>query len=87
METLARVDKKIATFQPPPIAPFHPIIPPSPTDLFTGRGDYLRCIRDSFDFPKTSVEMKIQRRFVLYGTGGMGKTQLALKFLEENCEK
>ena len=60
---------------------------PLPTDYFTGRDEYLRTIEASFDFSKTSVELRRQRRFVLYGIGGMGKTQLALKFLDEHSDK
>ena len=60
---------------------------PLPTDHFTGRDEYLRTIEASFDFPKTSAKLRRQRRFVLYGTGGMGKTQLALKFLDKHSDK
>ena len=60
---------------------------PLPAEYFTGRDEYLKTVETSFDFPKTSVESKKQRRFVLYGTGGMGKTQLALKFLDEQSDR
>ena len=60
---------------------------PLPADYFTGRDEYLEVIKASFDFPKTSAELKRQRRFVLYGMGGIGKTQLALKFLDEHSEE
>ena len=60
---------------------------PLPTKYFTGRDEYLRTIEASFDFPKASAKLRRQRRFVLYGTGGMGKTQLALKFLDKHSDK
>ena len=60
---------------------------PLPTDYFTGRDEYLRTIEANFGLPQTSIELGRQRRFVLYGTGGMGKTQLALKFLEKYGDK
>ena len=63
------------------------VIPPPPSDMFTGREDYLAQMEQSFDFSKTSMELKRQRRFILYGIGGMGKTQIALKFRERHCEK
>ena len=63
------------------------VIPPPPTDIFTGREDYLAQMEQAFDFSKTSVESKKQRKFVVYGIGGMGKTQIALKFRERHCDK
>ena len=60
---------------------------PLPTNYFTGRDEYLRTIEANFGLPQTSIELGRQRRFVLYGTGGMGKTQLALKFLEKYGDK
>lgn len=86
MEVLQRIDKTPSS-QPSSSASFLPIFPPLPTDTFTGRDDYLKKIKDSFEIPKTSVEIGKQRKFVLYGTGGMGKTQLALKFLDKNRER
>ena len=87
MEVLGRIDGKTASSQPPSSTSFQSIIPPPPTDMFTGRSDYLQKMKDTFGLPKTSVEMRTQRKFVLYGTGGIGKTQLALKFLDENREQ
>ena len=63
------------------------VIVPPPIDYFTGRHEYLSTMEAGFVFPKTSAELRRQRRFVLYGIGGMGKTQLALKFLDEHSDK
>ena len=63
------------------------VILPSPIDYFTGRHEYLSTMEAGFVFPKTSAELRKQRRFVLYGTGGMGKTQLALKFLSQHSDQ
>ena len=60
---------------------------PLPTKYFTGRDEYLKSIEAIFGLPQTSIELGRQRIFVLYGTGGMGKTQLALKFLEKYGDK
>ena len=79
--------EKITINDTSPNLSFQSVIPPLPTETFIGRNDYLRKMEDSFELPKTSVELKMQRRFVLYGTGGMGKTQLALKFFDENRER
>ena len=54
---------------------------PLPTELFSGRSEDLKKIATAFELPKTSIELGRRRIFVLYGTGGMGKTQIALKFI------
>ena len=54
-------------------------MPPS-SRLFTGREDDLEKLRQCFgqrDRPSP------RRQFLLYGIGGGGKTQIALKFVEE----
>jgi hypothetical protein len=56
---------------------------PSPTNLFTGRNDVLLQLHKCFTPSPTSVELAQQRRFVLYGLGGGGKTQIAFKFVKE----
>ena len=60
---------------------------PLPTEFFTGRDEYLNTVEGCFEFPKSSIELGKQRRFVFHGTGGMGKTQLALKFLDRNKDR
>ncbi|KAF8224415.1 hypothetical protein L208DRAFT_1311574, partial [Tricholoma matsutake] len=57
---------------------------PSPTNLFTGRNDVLLQLHKCFPPSLTSVELAQQRRFVLYGLGGGGKTQIAFKFIKES---
>ena len=56
---------------------------PLPTELFSGRSEDLNVIATAFELPKTSIELGRRRIFVLHGTGGMGKTQIALKFVNE----
>ena len=87
MEAFGKIGERSTSSQPSSTVLFQSIIPPPPADIFTGREDYLKLMKDSFKKPKTSVEMAIQRIFVLYGIGGIGKTQLALKFLDENRER
>ena len=50
---------------------------PPPVDAFTGRQDVLSQMREFF----FNGSQK-QHVFVLYGLGGAGKTQIALKFIE-----
>ena len=63
------------------------INPPLPTEIFSGREKDLKQMKESFNFPYTSTELRKQRRFVLYGIGGIGKTQLALRFIDQNEDK
>jgi hypothetical protein len=56
---------------------------PSSTN-FTGRRDYLMKLRDYFSVkPDEPLHIKY---FLLYGMGGIGKTQICLKFTEENSD-
>ena len=56
---------------------------PAPTNFFKGRKNILESLHRWFVPSPTSVESGKQRRFVLYGLGGGGKTQIALKFVKE----
>jgi len=55
---------------------------PPPVTLFIGRKDILDKMRCYFNSGSA-----YQRIFVLYGLGGAGKSQLALKFIEESKGK
>jgi Cdc6-like AAA superfamily ATPase len=50
------------------------------TYFFTGRDKYLQELRDYF----SSSTGEKRKTFLLYGLGGIGKTQICLKFIEEN---
>ena len=52
--------------------------------LFTGRGDYLERLSAYFS-PRADSHPR--RLFLLYGVGGIGKTQISLKFAEENASQ
>jgi DNA replication protein DnaC len=58
---------------------YKPMTPSSAN--FTGRRDYLAKLRAYF-----SIEPLGRKSFLLYGMGGVGKTQLCLKFKEENSD-
>ena len=49
------------------------------SNLFTGRDEYLQRLRDYF---LSGIDDK-RKSFLLYGLGGIGKTQICLKFIEE----
>ncbi|KAG6881795.1 hypothetical protein C0995_000588, partial [Termitomyces sp. Mi166 len=52
----------------------------APSPLFTGRADVLSQLEKYFVDGPFSLELSLQRRFILYGLGGAGKTQIALQF-------
>ncbi|KAH0589910.1 hypothetical protein H2248_000101 [Termitomyces sp. 'cryptogamus'] len=54
---------------------------PAPTQVFTGRRDILTKLDYYFAADHGSVKEKVQKRYVLYGLGGAGKTQIVLQFL------
>ncbi|KAJ7614873.1 hypothetical protein FB45DRAFT_1109088 [Roridomyces roridus] len=55
---------------------------PPASQIFHGRNEILDKMQEYF-----SQEPKKRRIFVLYGLGGSGKTQIALRFLEETSDE
>jgi len=55
---------------------------PNPSALFQGREAELERLKDYFK-PRVNGEPPIRRSLLLYGMGGIGKTQICLKFAEE----
>ncbi|KAF8324734.1 hypothetical protein F5887DRAFT_1288641 [Amanita rubescens] len=61
------------------------MLPPLPplrhsSTMFTGRGIYLEMLKDYFGSSATGQ----RKSFLLHGMGGIGKTQICLKFIEEH---
>ena len=59
---------------------------PTPSPRFTGQKMYLEKLKAFFS-PRdgqSQVQSYPRRLFLLYGMGGAGKTQICLKFIEEN---
>jgi hypothetical protein len=61
------------------------VVPPIPplrhsSTMFTGRDIYLQKLMEYFCLNST----KKRKSFLLHGMGGIGKTQICLKFSEEN---
>ena len=59
-------------------------LPPLPplrhsSGLFTGRDAYIQRLKDHFSCHPNDK----RQSFLLYGMGGIGKTQICLRFIEE----
>ena len=61
----------------------HYYIPHTLSAIFTGRDDIVQKIYEGF-FSSNTIE---QKRFVLYGLGGSGKTQICIRFAQEYRER
>ena len=59
---------------------------PNPSNRFTGRTDVIAKLKKHFS---TNANTTVQRRrfFLLHGMGGIGKTQICLKFVEEMSDQ
>ena len=55
---------------------------PNPSIRFTGRKEIIAKLKEHFS---NSADDQVQKRkyFLLYGMGGIGKTQICLKFIED----
>ena len=53
---------------------------PNPSTRFTGRTEVLAKLKSHFF---TNTNKAVRKFFLLYGMGGIGKTQICLKFMEE----
>lgn len=62
----------------PDQSPSLPALRP-PSSLFTGRYTYLQTLKEHFCNPSEQ-----RNYFLLYGMGGIGKTQICLQFIEQN---
>ena len=54
---------------------------PNSSALFTGREDILERLKNHF--APQDEKNRWRKSFLLYGMGGIGKTQICLKFVEE----
>ena len=55
---------------------------PNPSNRFTGRTEAIAKLRKHF-FTNTNDSAQKRKFFLLYGMGGIGKTQICLKFVED----
>ena len=59
---------------------------PNPSTRFTGRTEVLAKLKKHF-FTNTYDAVQKRKFFLLYGMGGIGKTQICLKFVEEMSDR
>ncbi|MCJ1268890.1 hypothetical protein MMC22_008778 [Lobaria immixta] len=64
---------------------FH--LPQAVRSIFTGRNTLLETLKDSFIAPSSPKHGRTQKRFIIYGLGGSGKTQFCCKFAQDNRDK
>ena len=62
-------------------------VPRSVSSIFTGREDICRDLQERCLPSHPPSAQKTQRRYVLYGLGGSGKTQICLKFAQDHRER
>ena len=59
---------------------------PNPSTRFTGRTEVLATLKRHF-LINTNEAVQKRKFFLLYGMGGIGKTQICLKFMEEMSDR
>ena len=64
---------------------FH--IPQAVSSIFTGREDVSRTVQDSLFAQESTQSFRQQRRFIIHGIGGSGKSQFCSKFAQDHRER
>ncbi|KAL8775872.1 MAG: hypothetical protein Q9194_003555 [Teloschistes cf. exilis] len=63
----------------------HFYIPRAVSSMFTGKADLLNDLRHClFDSSTEMQKQHVQKRFIIYGLGGSGKTEFCCKFAQDN---
>lgn len=62
-------------------------IPHNASNIYTGRDKITQDVRERLLISSLNDAPRQQRRYVLYGTGGSGKTQFCLKFVQDNRDR
>ena len=64
------------------------MVPRNANPLFTGRKDILERLDRSLGPQSNSLDVaEHQRRFVIYGDGGIGKSDVCLKFADDHRQQ
>ena len=62
-------------------------IPQAVSSIFTGREDVSRAVEEAFWAPAEDDGTLQQRRYIIHGIGGSGKTQFCSKFAQDHRER
>ena len=62
-------------------------LPQTVSSIFTGRDLQLKELKHMLDVATPQQHSHSQKRFVIYGLGGSGKTQFCCKFAQDNREQ
>ena len=62
-------------------------IPQSVSSIFTGRETLLQELRETLVLQQGQIQDQFQRRFIIQGLGGSGKTQFCCKFAQDNRDR
>lgn len=62
-------------------------IPRTVSSIFTGRESKLKELKYMLDVATPQERSHTQKRFVIYGLGGSGKTEFCCKFAQDNREQ
>ena len=65
----------------------HFYTPQTVSSIFTGRATDLDVLRRSFQAPTSTNQFQVQKRFVVFGLPGSGKTQFCCKFASDNKQR
>lgn len=66
----------------------HFYIPRAVSSMFTGKADLLDDLRHCLFDSSTQIEKQhVQKRFIIYGLGGSGKTEFCCKFAQDNRQR
>ena len=64
------------------------MVPKSPNSLFTGRQNILEMLNRSLGSESDPLQMdESQKRFVIVGDGGVGKSEVCLKFANDHRQE
>ena len=66
----------------------HFYIPRAVSSMFTGKTDLLDDLRHTlFDMSEHVEKRHVQKRFIIYGLAGSGKTEFCCKFAQDNRQR
>ena len=65
----------------------HFFTPQTVSSIFTGRESELEVLRKCLATPSSAGLLEAQKRFVVFGLAGSGKTQFCCKFAADNKQR